>query len=255
MEQQFLVMSLAVFGAAALQGATGIGFGVVAGPILLAMINGGEAIQISILMNLLIAAVLAPSLRRAVDWRLMKPLLAGTALGMPLGLYVFVTISIFSLKLLAALAIVLTMGFVLRNIYVGRNGNGAPAGGAAGQGHTPGVMSWPVGVVSGMMGGSLAMPGPVPAGWMSASGYGKVCVRATMLMLFVFSYVASLLLQVALVGIDGGTWWLGAKLAPATLLGVTAGRALTHYISERVFSWLVVVTLALTVVLLVISVV
>ncbi len=62
MDQDFLVLNVAVFGASALQSATGIGFGVIAGPVLLVALNDGSAIQISIVLNLLIAAFLAPSL-------------------------------------------------------------------------------------------------------------------------------------------------------------------------------------------------
>ena len=35
MDQNFLILNIAVLGAAALQSATGIGFGIIAGPILL----------------------------------------------------------------------------------------------------------------------------------------------------------------------------------------------------------------------------
>lgn len=244
-------MSLAVFGAAALQAATGIGFGVVAGPILLAILNSGDAIQVSILMNLLIAAVLAPSLRTEVDWKLLKWLLAGTAIGMPIGLFVFLSVDIVKLKLMAALAVLLAMGFVLRNLIRQHrdasviNPNPSP----------PVSRSLPMGVISGVMGGSLAMPGPVPAGWMSAVGYGKAAIRASILMLFVFSYAAALLLQFPLVGIKTETYWLSLMLVPPTLIGIGVGRALTRFISERTFSWLVVVTLALTAALLLITII
>ncbi len=60
MDLDFLILNVAVFGAAALQSATGIGFGVIAGPVLLIALNSGSAIQISIILNLLIASILAP---------------------------------------------------------------------------------------------------------------------------------------------------------------------------------------------------
>ena len=52
MELEIVVLMVAVFGASALQSATGIGFGVIAGPILLILLNDGSAIQISIVLNL-----------------------------------------------------------------------------------------------------------------------------------------------------------------------------------------------------------
>lgn len=62
MDPQYLFMAIAVFGASALQSATGIGFGVIAGPVLLIVLNSRAAIQISIGLSLMIAAVLVPSL-------------------------------------------------------------------------------------------------------------------------------------------------------------------------------------------------
>ncbi len=62
MEQEILVLGIAVFGASALQSATGIGFGIIAGPALLIVLNDGSAIQVSVMLNLLIALLLAPTL-------------------------------------------------------------------------------------------------------------------------------------------------------------------------------------------------
>ena len=81
MEQEFLILGIAVFAASALQSATGIGFGVIAGPILLVILNDGSAIQISVVLNLLIALLLAPSLVRKSDRRLLKSLLIGLVIG------------------------------------------------------------------------------------------------------------------------------------------------------------------------------
>ncbi|MCH8244510.1 hypothetical protein IIB97_01325 [Patescibacteria group bacterium] len=64
MEQEFLILSIAIFAAATLQSATGIGFGVIAGPVLLVVLNDSAAIQVSIILNLLIAMLLAPSKKR-----------------------------------------------------------------------------------------------------------------------------------------------------------------------------------------------
>ena len=85
MEHEFLVLGLTIFSAAALQSATGIGFGVIAGPVLLVVLNDNSAIQISIILNLLIALLLAPSLRQKADRRLLAQLLIGLAVGSPLG--------------------------------------------------------------------------------------------------------------------------------------------------------------------------
>ena len=86
MGQELLILSIAVFGASVLQAATGIGFGVVAGPLLLIVLNDSAAIQVSVALNLLIAVILAPSLWRIADRKLLPSLLIGLAVGSPIGL-------------------------------------------------------------------------------------------------------------------------------------------------------------------------
>ena len=114
MEQEILVLGITIFGASALQSSTGIGFGVIAGPLLLIVLNDGAAIQISVLLNLLIALLLAPSLRRKSDRRLLKSLLIGLAIGSPLGLLIYLQVDIALLKTFAGVVVLFTLFLVLR---------------------------------------------------------------------------------------------------------------------------------------------
>lgn len=88
MATELLVLQVAVFGAALLQAATGTGFGVIAGPVILMALNDGSAIQVSIVLRLLIAGVLTPSLTKSVDRVLLPRLILGTAIGLPIGVAV-----------------------------------------------------------------------------------------------------------------------------------------------------------------------
>ncbi len=247
MDLQYLFMAIAVFGASALQSATGIGFGVIAGPVLLMVLNSGAAIQISIGLSLLIAAVLVPSLWRDTDRLLLLRLLAGSAAGLPIGLAVFLSIDIDHLKLLAGLAVLFTLVFLLRA------GAGAgPAGEEPGDAEPfgarrPGMLEQiSMGAFSGAMSGSLAMPGPVPAAWMSARSYDKDTIRATILTLFIFSYLAALALQAITAGIGKETLRHGLILAGPTLAGVIIGRLLTDRLTERTFRWVLISVLTAT---------
>ncbi len=115
MDLDFLILNVAVFGAAVLQSATGIGFGVIAGPVLLIALNSGSAVQISIILNLLIASILAPSLWRQADRQLLARLLIGLAIGSPVGLLIFLNMDIVALKAFAGLAVAYTLFLILRN--------------------------------------------------------------------------------------------------------------------------------------------
>lgn len=262
MDPQYLFMAIAVFGASALQSATGIGFGVIAGPVLLMVLNSGAAIQLSIGLSLLIAAVMAPSIWRDTDRLLLLRLLAGSAAGVPIGLAVFLSIEIGWLKLLAGLAVLFTLVFLLRS----RPGEGPPGAESTNPDSTkpesvdgetaraesvgaarPGLLEQiSLGVVSGVMSGSLAMPGPVPAAWMSARSYSKHTIRATILTLFIFSYLAALALQAIMVGIGKETLRHGFLLAAPTLAGVIAGRFLTDRLTERAFRRVLISVLTAT---------
>jgi len=242
MEPEFLILSLAVFGASALQSATGIGFGIIAGPVLLVILNDSTAIQISIVLNLLIAVFLAPSLRQSADRRLLGSLLTGLLIGSPVGLLIYLSMDIALLKGFAGLVVLFTLIAMLRN---GRRASSSSSGQATGK-----IEQISVGVVAGTMGGSLAMPGPIPAAWMSARGFDKETIRATILVMFVFAYVFALVLQIALAGISTNTLKLCAVLVPATVAGIMVGRFLSSRISEQTFRWVLVITLACTVVIL-----
>ena len=247
MDPQYLFMAIAMFGASALQSATGIGFGVIAGPVLLIVLNSRAAIQISIGLSLMIAAVLVPSLWRNTDRLLLLRLLAGSAAGVPIGLAVFLSIGIDHLKLLAGLAVLFTLVFLFRP------GAGAKAAGAVSAGAETAGAKRPgkleqilLGAISGVMSGSLAMPGPVPAAWMSARSYGKDTIRATLLSLFIFSYLAALALQAIMTDIGRETLRHGLILAGPALAGVIAGHFLSHRLTERAFRWVLISVLTAT---------
>ena len=226
MDPYVLALHLAVFAAALLQAATGIGFGLIAGPIILIVTNSGSAIQVSILLSLVIALVLAPSLHSRADRVLLKRLLIGTVPGLPLGIYVFTLVGVDMLKLLAGLAVLFMALITTGALKFSRHGDAAANGCAGDIG---------VGMISGAMCSSLGMPGPVVAARMMVLEQSKETLRATVLVLFVFSYIAAIAAQAAMVGLSHDGLILTATLAPATLIGVFCGKLVVEWISERAF--------------------
>ena len=235
MDVQTVALHAAVLIAALLQAATGIGFGVLAGPVILLTLNSGSAIQISMLLSLLIAAVLTPSLWRRVDRTLLKRILLGSLAGFPIGILIFRTVGIDTLKLLAGAA-VLYMALSVAGFL-----GGSKQGGRASRARDIGV-----GVVSGLMNTSLAMPGPPVAARMAVLQHSKDSIRATVLVTFVFSYILAVAFQAALVGIARETLVLTAWLAPTTLAGVLIGRLAAGRFTEHGFRIAIAVLLAAT---------
>ena len=237
MDPLTLLLHAVVLAAALLQTATGIGFGVIAGPVILLALNSGSAIQVSILLNLFISVLLAPFLMGRLKKNLLMRLLIGTAIGMPVGIVIFQLVSVDVLKLLAGLAVLLmalsTMG--LFRSAKADNGNSRE--------HRADYI---IGVLSGAMSSALAMPGPVVAAHMSGRAHNKEAIRATILIMFVFSFGAALGFQAALVGVAGETWLLTAKLLPATLAGMILGRFVLSWINEQIFRRLIILVLLAT---------
>jgi uncharacterized membrane protein YfcA len=97
------------------------------------------------------------------------------------------------------------------------------------------------------MGVCLAMPGPIPAAWMSARAFDKETIRATILAMFVVSYAIAMGLQYAIVGFGADAFRLSYLLAPATLLGILTGHLVSSRITAIVFRRILVAILASTV--------
>lgn len=241
MEQELLILVVAVFAASVLQSATGIGFGVVAGPVLLIVLNSSSAIQVSVMLNFLIALILAPSLWQKMNRQLLKCLLIGIVAGSLPGLLIYLYLDIVLLKVLAGAVVLFTL------VLMSRGGKTASQPGDVATGKVEQIS---VGVIAGIMGGSLAMPGPVPAAWMSARGIEKDTIRATILIMFVAAYSVTLLLQFTVVSISLETLRLTATLAPSTIAGIFLGTFLSRKISEQVFRHLLSTVLATTAIIL-----
>ncbi len=176
-----------------------------------------------------------------VDRPLLTRLVVGLLIGTPFGVWLFLAMDIVWLKSVAAAAVVVMLVLTARN-----HGRQVPARPEATGNAEQGTM----GLIAGLMGGSLGIPGPVPAAWMSAKGYGKDAVRATILAMFVCSYTMALLLQLTMADIARDTFRLGFTLVPATIAGIFAGRWLSHHLTEETFRTILLVVLAATVILL-----
>lgn len=236
-----LGLQAAVLLAALLQAATGIGFGVIAGPVILLALDSGAAVQVTILLSLLIALVLAPTVYRRVDRPLLARYLLGSLAGLPLGILVFLQVSVDVLKLLAGVAVL----FMALSAS-GRFARSPAAGDPRWDGRVDRRVDYGIGLLSGAMSASLAMPGPVAAARLSALARPKDTVRATVLVLFIPSYLAAMAFQAGFAAVQWPTLSLTASLVPATLVGVLLGRLSASRIGERAFRRLIVAVLLAT---------
>lgn len=222
--------------AAFFQSVTGIGFGMIAGPVILVVLAEPQAVIVSTLMSWLIGLVLFPMLYRGADWRLALRLLASAAVVLPLGLWVLSIADIATLKLISGVSI----GALTAMMVLGAPGMRTPgrAGDAA------------FGGLAGLFGGCLAMPGPTAVLRATGLGLAKARTRATMVVFFAMVWPLIFLGQWASIGISQQTLIHGASLIPATLTGLAIGNWAAGRVSEVFFRRLVILVLLATAVAL-----
>ncbi len=224
-----LVAYAAVFAASMLQAITGIGFGVLAGPVLLVVLASTSAIQVSIVLSFLIALVLAPVTLPRVDRRLLLHLTVGVCLGTPVGAMAAMALSLETLKLVAAV-VVAAMTLVATGVFARfplferdtRFRRGL------------------TGAASGALNAALAMPGPPVAAYATAIRIGKNSVRSTTLVVFLFAYPVALGAQAAASGLSTEIWPVVLPLVLPTVLGTVAGAAVAGRVGETAFRWMTI---------------
>ena len=230
-----------IFAASNLQAATGIGYGVIAGPVFLIIFNGVEALQLSVTHNLAIAVLLFPFLRAHVNGALLVTLVPGSVLGLLTGFFLQTIASTQALKAIAMLMVAFVTVALLRDILRPRETRPTLA---AGKPEKLGV-----GAVAGFMGGIIAMPGPVVSTWMSLRGWRKEEVRATVLAFFIFAYGTVFTFYLARQDFDTDTLVLGLALLPVVGLGLVVGTCATRFLSEDLYRKVLLAVLILTLML------
>lgn len=231
-DPSILLLHVAAFVASFFQAVTGIGFGMIAGPFILMVLEDPAAVVISTLMSALVAYVLFPLVRHGTNWRLAGRLLVGAVIGLPIGVGLLALADIQTLKLGAGLAIAILTALML----FGAPGTDKP-------GWTGDLV---FGGLGGIFGGALAMPGPTAALRAAALGHKKAEVRASMMGFFVGVWPMILAAQWIALDIKTQTFWNAASLMPATLAGLVVGNYAASKVSESFFRRVVIVLLIAT---------
>jgi len=232
---------MVTFLAATVQSATGFGFGLIAVSAFLIVLNSVAAIQLVMIITLVMSCVHWPKLRGIAPGYLLKWLSIGCLLGFPLGILVYNQLDLDTIKVLVALLIILISA---QNAWHLLRKAKTPS--AHGQSPYRRSTVTGVGIASGLMASSMAMPGPAVMLYLSRSALSKDEIRATILTFFLFSYGGALLLQATLIGIESQTWITAAALTPSAIAGMIAGHLLSKKINQQVFKGLVLVILLLT---------
>ncbi|GIU20549.1 sulfite exporter TauE/SafE family protein [Shewanella sp. MBTL60-007] len=235
MELSLLLMT--VFFAAALQAATGFGFGLIGVSFLLILLQSNSAVQIVIILTLAMSLVHWVKIRKIAPMELVKKIMLGCALGYPIGIIIFSNFDLTALKVSVALLILaITVQTILEMIKSHKGHETTPA--SMGKGSCFGV-----GTMSGVMASAMAMPGPVVVAYLTRSVLSKDQIRATVITCSTLSYIVALGLQASVVGIETQTLKTAMMLIPATFIGAFFGDYISKFINPNLFKKITLVVL------------
>lgn len=227
-----LLLSVTFIGAV-VQSATGFAFAMIVVPAYVILLDSAAGVQIAIILSVVMSASHMPRLKSSIPTEVLKWIGMGCIAGFPAGIYIYNILDLTMLKLMVAIFLIIIS--LENGIRLWRDREGSEK-------HHKGLLA-SVGAISGVLGTSLAMPGPLVMAYLSRTNLGKDEIRATMISFFVFAYITILIVQVAVIGIERQTWVSSAYMVPAALLGVFFGHQISKKIDEKLFRAIVLVIL------------
>lgn len=236
----WLRLAIVTLLAAVVQGVAGFGFTLLALFVYLLALPAADAVQLVLLINFVITAVLLSRLWRRVPRRAWAWLAGGGALGFPFGLWWFARADTRSIELaMAIVTLLFSFTVLVRELGAGRRS----AGGAPEAVRPRSVSALLVGAAAGAMAAALGAPGPPVAIYLAGLGIDKTTFRALALASFVVMQVLAIAGQIVFVGMPPGVWWHALFLAPLAVVGAGIGHLVSRRISERRFRRCVLVLL------------
>lgn len=248
---QWFFAGLIVFFASVLQASTGFGFAIMATPFLLLVFDSRDCIQISIFLSLFIAFVLTPRIKHEIDHTILKRLIQGSILGIPIGLGFFAYVSLDILKAsVSAVILMISIFLVIKwyqtyfEITVEDCANKPIEPNEAMEENHKSIVKaikagkWNeifVGLTAGFLTTSLGMPGVPLAVYFTAKNVKKETIRSTTLAFFIVVYIVSIIMQVFTVKISTEVLFTSLYLIPAAAVGVLLGNTLFYKINQRMF--------------------
>jgi uncharacterized membrane protein YfcA len=193
-----------LFTAASVQAAGGMGFGLIAGPVMIATLGSSVGIQAAVMLNLMVALV-ACMVGRNIRFDLLLPMVPGVLMGMLVGLVASLIVPELAMKTILCL----TLGWIC--LPARRTGEEVKL-------HT-----LKFAMTSGVMGGALAIPGPAAAIYLRSVISNTQAFRSSMMPLLVFVYL----------GIDAAAIEVSLTSGPAAIAGLLFGILVSRWISDE----------------------
>lgn len=243
---QWLLITLVIFLASTMQSMTGFGFAVLTVPFLVPLMPPRNAVAL--------IAVLSTATTVLAWWRIRAETAPGWTwrlfttgvIGVPLGIVALLSLQADWLRVLVGggslvIASVLLWSHMATNLPE-RSEKSAETHRPQ---HSRPWATWVAGLVSGVLSGSLGMPGPPIVVLLHYEGMPKHTYRATSLAYFTLIYPVTLLVMLGQGILTGQTFADSATHLPAVFGGILAGNAAHVRVPQQVFTLIVLVLLGL----------
>jgi uncharacterized membrane protein YfcA len=224
----FVILATASFVGAVLQAAFGFGYAILAAPIFLSVMNSHAAIQVLVVLHVVLSAIVVPGIWPDAPRRLTALLMAGSLAGFPIGMAIFLSLDIKTLRLAVGIVTILFTLVLLKRTL--GPANVSPPREAEIDFRPASALS--IGFLSGLLTAVLVMPGPTAMLYLRALGFTKDQSRAAALTFFAFCYVMVTLMSAFWGSVSRESWVLAATLLPAVIVGAIAGNLVAGRLSE-----------------------
>jgi hypothetical protein len=226
-----IIFLAATFVAALVTGLAGFAFGLVAAAVWLYILTPLQTATLIIWYGLLVQGYSVWKLRHAISWARIAPLVIGSALGVPLGVFVLSAASPSSLRVgIGAVLVLYSLYALLRPSLKPFAAGGATADGAAG-------------FVNGMLGGATGFAGIVVTIWSQMRGWPKDQQRSVFQPVGVATFLMCALWLGGRGSISRDLVWLFALGLPALFAGTWLGLKLYGKLDEAQFRKVVLILL------------
>ncbi|RKQ33990.1 sulfite exporter TauE/SafE family protein [Oceanobacillus halophilus] len=227
---EIIYFSVIILIASILQTSTGFGFSILATPFLLLLFHPAEAIQINLFLSFVISFALIRKIKKDIHFGILKRLIIGSIIGLPIGIGIFLLMDMTKLKLVVSLIIVALTILLMKQFRIHQK-DGRDLG---------------VGGLSGMLTTSIGMPGPPLLLYFSGTNTQKETLRGTTLAFYLFIYFMSLIIQVTIAGTTRTVWISSSMALPLIFIGLYAGQLVFKWMNQRTFQMIIYIILLVT---------
>lgn len=215
-----LVLTMAgVLAAAVLRGFTGFGFGLAAVPLLSLALPPAQVVPLVVTLQVVIGVAGLRSAAKQCDWHAVRLLVPGLLLGIPVGLLILTSLPANPVRLAIGAVIAFSVWLIHRGIRLPPQPSR--------------LVSFGVGLASGVISGLASMGGPPIVVFLLALGHDAARMRATAIVYFMLSGCVSFIPMAAsgLVTHDTLVW--AAASLPVVFGGSRLGTLAFHRANPR----------------------